>query len=272
MTIVLRLIAATFLIGGLGLPISAAELTTRTAGAFDRYVRVAEAQMDTRPGFLWPDHLPDLERERALESIRAGEPFMARVETRDHGQSLHVPDGLVHHWVGLAFTPGATLEQALNLMQDYDRHAIVFRPAITQSKLLARDGQVFRVHLRFFMKKVITVVVDTENEARFRSVAADRARSWIRSLHVNEIEEPDTPREQTLPEGSGGGYLWRLNSYWWFLERDGGTYVQCESISLTRDIPFGLRWLIGPFITSIPRESLTFMLGTTRRTLSPAVP
>jgi hypothetical protein len=267
-----RLIAATSLIG-LALPISAAaELTARTAAAFDRYVKVAEAQMDTRPGFLWPDHFPELERKRLLDSVRAGEPLIARVETRDNGQSLRIPDGLVHHWVGLVFAPGATLEQALNLMQDYDRHAIVFRPAVSQSKLLARDGDVFRVHLRFSMEKVITVVVDTDNEARFKRIAGDRSRSWIRSLHVNEIEAPDTPRERTLPEGSGGGYMWRLNSYWWFLERDGGTYVQCESISLTREVPFGLRWLIGPFITSIPRESLSFMLDTTRRNLSHVVP
>jgi hypothetical protein len=43
--------------------------------------------------------------------------------------------------------------------------------------------------------------------------------------------------------------------------------VQCQAISLTRSIPFALRWLIGPFITSIPRESLAFTLETTRKTL-----
>ena len=31
-----------------------------------------------------------------------------------------------------------------------------------------------------------------------------------------------------------------------------GTYVQCESLSLSRDIPLGFGWLIGPFVTSIP--------------------
>jgi hypothetical protein len=51
------------------------------------------------------------------------------------------------------------------------------------------------------------------------------------------------------------------------LERDGGTYVQCESISLTRDIPIGFGWMIRPFVTSIPRESLEFTLTTTRDVL-----
>ena len=44
--------------------------------------------------------------------------------------------------------------------------------------------------------------------------------------------------------------------------------MQCEAISLTRGIPFALRWLIGPFVTGIPRESLAFSLETTRKTLA----
>jgi hypothetical protein len=61
--------------------------------------------------------------------------------------------------------------------------------------------------------------------------------------------------------------LWRLNTYWRLLERDGGTYLQCESISLSRGIPTGLGWLVGPFVTSIPRESLAFTLETTANRL-----
>ena len=68
--------------------------------------------------------------------------------------------------------------------------------------------------------------------------------------------------------GNDGGYLWRINSYWRFLERDGGVYIQCESVSLSRDIPFGLGWAVGPFVTSIPQESLAFTLETTRKALA----
>jgi hypothetical protein len=82
------------------------------------------------------------------------------------------------------------------------------------------------------------------------------------------VADPGTPQERERPVGQDGGYLWRLYTYWRFLERDGGTYVQCEAISLTRGIPFALGWLVGPFVTSIPRESLTFTLETTRKTLA----
>jgi hypothetical protein len=40
--------------------------------------------------------------------------------------------------------------------------------------------------------------------------------------------------------------------------------MQCEAISLTRDIPFGLGWLLRPLVTSIPRQSLNRTLGQTR--------
>jgi hypothetical protein len=52
------------------------------------------------------------------------------------------------------------------------------------------------------------------------------------------------------------------------LERDGGTYIQCESLTLTRDIPFGVGWIVGPFVTSIPRESLSFTMQQTRKALA----
>jgi hypothetical protein len=50
-------------------------------------------------------------------------------------------------------------------------------------------------------------------------------------------------------------------------ERDGGVYVQSEVASLTRDIPTGLGWLVGPFVTSIPKETLLFTLESTRRAI-----
>ena len=82
-----------------------------------------------------------------------------------------------------------------------------------------------------------------------------------------EVENAGTPTERAKPVGSGRGFLWRLNTYWRFAERDGGTWVQCESITLTRDIPTGLGWLIGRFVTEIPKESLTFTLSTARKAL-----
>lgn len=261
-----RFVAGIVVLALLTATLAAADLQPQTVAAFDRYVRVTEAQMVPEP-FLRVDGLSDVDRRAALAKLTRGEVYIERLSTREAGKSIDVPDGLIHHWLGAVFVPGATLGQAVDLLQDYDRHAEIFKPAIARSRLVSRDGDVFRVELRFSMKKVITVVVNTENEARFTRLGSDRAQSRIYSLRIAEVADPGTPQERERPVGRDGGYLWRLYTYWRFLERDGGTSVQCEAISLTRGIPFALGWLIGPFVTSIPRESLAFTLETTRKTL-----
>jgi hypothetical protein len=249
-------------------PATTAELQPRTIAAFGHYVQLSEATMNAGAPFLWIDRLPAPEQASRRSELRQGSLLIERVTTTDGGKEISIPDGLVHHWIGLVFVPGATVDSAVALLQDYDRHAEIYKPAVARSKLLARDGDTFRVYLRFFQKKVITVVVNSEHEARFSREGRDRARSRIYSTRIAEVENPDTPGEREKPVGQDGGYLWRLYTYWRFLERDGGTYVQCESITLTRGIPVGFGWLIRPFITSIPRESLEFTLTTTRRTLA----
>ena len=249
-------------------PATPAELQPRTIAAFGHYVQLSEATMNAGAPFLWIDRLPAPEQALRRSELRQGSLLIERVTITDGGKEISIPDGLVHHWIGLVFVPGATVDSAVALLQDYDRHAEIYKPAVARSKLLARDGDTFRVYLRFFQKKVITVVVNSEHEARFSREGRDRARSRIYSTRIAEVENPDTPGEREKPVGQDGGYLWRLYTYWRFLERDGGTYVQCESITLTRGIPVGFGWLIRPFITSIPRESLEFTLTTTRRTLA----
>jgi len=245
---------------------AAADLQPRTVAAFDRYVKVAEAQMLGDP-FLRIDGLREPDRKAKLTELNRGELWIERVVVQDAGKPIDVPGGLIHHWVGSFFIPSATVEQALSLLQDYDHHAEIYRPRVARSKLVSRNGDVFQAFLRFQMKKVITVVINTDNEARFTRPAPDRAQSRIYSLRVAEVESPDTPQERELPVGHDGGYLWRLYTYWRFLERDGGVYLQCEAITLTRGIPTGFGWMIGPFVTSIPRESLVFTMEKTKETL-----
>jgi hypothetical protein len=117
------------------------------------------------------------------------------------------------------------------------------------------------------MQKVISVVVNTEFETKYTRVSPTRATIYAVSTRVAEVEDPDTPQEHEKPVGEGGGYMWRMNTYWRLEETDDGVLLQCESISLSRSIPFGLGWLIGPFVTSIPKDSLNFVLTKTRETL-----
>ena len=171
------LTSAALVVGLIGAaPAEPADLQPRTVAAFDRYVKVSEDEMADRAEFLHLDALPEAQRRARLDELRAGTLHIERLNTLDRGQDISVPDGLVHHWVGTVFAPGATLEQALAVLQDYDNHEDIYRPAVVQSRLLSRNGDRFRMFLRFTMTKVITVVVNTEHDAQFYRDGPDRAR------------------------------------------------------------------------------------------------
>lgn len=252
--------------------IAAADLTPATSAAFDRYVRLTEqriaAETARASDFLWIDTLPPQRRAEVLRGLQQGGVIIERLRTRDGSNDIPVPDGLIHHWVGTVFVPRTGVKEAVALMQDYDRHADYFAPAIARSKMLDRDGSRFRVALRFHVKKIISVTLDTENEAEFFHPAADRAHSRIRSTRVSEISDAGTPKERPKPAGEENGFMWNLNTYWRFLERDEGTFVQCESLTLTRDVPFALAWIIRPIVSQMPKESLTFTLAKVRAALA----
>jgi hypothetical protein len=251
-------------------PGRAVDLKPETDTAFNRYVQLGEQRMrndlQARP-FLWVDSLPAQQRQEVYERLKRGEVVTQKLETLDRGASLPVPGGLIHHWMGVVFIPGASLQQTLALLQGYDEHSRIYAPRVLRSKLIQHNGDDFKVFLRLRDIHIITVVLDTDYDVHYVRLDPARACSQSYSTRVAEVERVGQRDEHDKPVGHDGGYLWRLNSYWRFWERDGGVYVQLEAISLTRDIPDGLGWLVRPFITSIPRESLVFTLNRTRAAL-----
>jgi len=175
--------------------------------------------------------------------------------------------GLVHDWVGSVFVPGATIEKTIRKMQDYN-HKEDYKPEVVTSKLLGREGNDFTAYMRLLKKKVITVVLDTEHQVHYFEVGPGKWRSNSRTTKINEVSNAGKSDERAKPPDTGEGFLWRLNSYWRFEERDGGTWVECEAISLTRDVPTGLGWMIKPIIRDLPKESLESTLLHTREALS----
>lgn len=250
-------------------PTGGAELGPRTLGAFDRYMRLTEGRIDAEladreRGFLWVERLPEERRAAAQSQVREGGVLIERLETLDEGKRIECPGGMIHHWIGTAFVPGATLAQTLALVEDYDHHQDYYAPDVARSKILRHAGDDYAIYLRFYKRKVITSVVDTEHEVHYAIVDATHAWSRSRTTRVQQVDDAGKPEERLRPVGHDDGFLWRMNTYWRFEEKDGGTYVECQTVSLTRDIPTGLGWLIGGYVTSVPRESLTFTLATTR--------
>jgi hypothetical protein len=240
-----------------------------TIAAFDRYVRLTDARNSAelkRGGrLLWVDELPEAARAEAYAALRQGEVRMRKLETRENGESIHCPDGMIHHWVGVVFLPGAKLLDVLAVLEDYDHHAKYYAPDVERSKLESHDADHFRAFLRFRRHKVITVVLDTDHDVHYFRDSETLAHSRSSAVRIAQVEDPGKGNEHEKPPGDDDGFLWRMETWWRMVEADGGVYVQSEVVSLTRDIPAGLGWLIGPFVTSIPKESLTFTLDATRK-------
>jgi hypothetical protein len=250
-------------VGAMAQTATPVQLRPQTLTSFSAYIREAEAAMeqalaDGSP-FLWSD----VNSERA-QQVRGGQ-VVAQFWS-GHGP-IKVPNGLIHDWIGASFIPDTTVEEVLALMQDYDNHKNIYKPEVIASRLISHSGNDFQIYLRLLKKRIVTVVLDTDHEVHYRSL--DRGRWLCRSYttQISEVEQAGLPKERVLPPDTGSGFLWRLYSYWRFQEREGGAYVECRAISLTRDVPLGLGWIIEPVIQKLPRESLIHTLEATRQAL-----
>src|SRR5258708_2665514 len=108
-------------------------------------------------------------------------------------------------------------------------------------------------------------VLNTEHEVQCFQDAPGRAHSRSSAVRIAEVVNAGKSDEREKTPGNDDGFMWRMETWWRMEERDGGVYVQSEVASLTRDIPTGLGWMIKPFVTGIPKESLTFTLEATRK-------
>ena len=248
--------------------VQAAELRPKTLKAWETYVRFTErriaAELGEQRRFLVTDFLSNTESQPARVVLRNGQVYIRKMKTPDEtGQEFPVEDGMIHHWMGSIFVPGITLDSLIRWVQDYDHHDRYFQE-VEKSKLRSRDGSSFQIFLRLRRKKIITVYYNTEHTVLYRSQDAKRVSSRSFTTRIAELDDAGTPQEKEKPIGNDSGFLWRLNSYWRFQEQDGGVIVECESVSISRAIPFGLGWLVRGYVESVPRESLENTLTSLR--------
>jgi len=245
------------------------KMKTETQAAFDRYARLVEsrneAELKRNTSLLWIDGLPEAQRLEAYAGLKRGEVKVQKLETLENEKPIECPGGMIHHWTGVVFIPEAKVEDVLGVLEDYDRHAVYYAPDVERSKIESREGDHFLIFLRFRRHKVITVVLDTEHQVQYFHDAPGKAHSRSSAVRIAEVENAGKSDEREKAAGEDGGFMWRMETWWRMEQRDGGVYVQSEVASLTRDIPTGLGWMIKPFITGIPRESLTFTLQATRK-------
>jgi hypothetical protein len=261
---------AAALAASIALTPDAAAATLRPAAlqSWETYVRETESRiarnLARKSGFLHLDAGTPQQRQRILTQVDAGKVYAEKMETKDaSGKKLSAEDGMIHHWYGAILIPKATLKEVIAFVQNYDGHADYFAD-VEKSKLIARSGDDFHIYLRLVRKKVVTVRYNTEHEVAYRWQSPARVSSRSVASRIAEVSDAGSAREREKSAANDSGFLWRLNSYWRFEETAKGVIVECESISLSRSIPFGVGWLIGNMVESVPRESLDDMLTSIR--------
>jgi hypothetical protein len=237
--------------------IYAARLTSETTAAFDRYIELTEARMSA-------DLSTDSFLSVAKAKARGGHISVAPGVTLDNGKEIDVPGGMIQHWVGTMFIAGATIAQVKAVLQDYENYKYIYKPEVIESKLVAHQGDEYDIFLRLYKKQILTVVLSSNYHVRYGILGPRRMYVVSHSMRIAEVKNAGRhPEAGEEPVGDDTGFLWRLNSYWRFEQADGGVYAQCEAISLSRDVPPLLGWMVKGFLEKFPKES---MLNTLRGT------
>jgi hypothetical protein len=249
-----------------GAVVAAARLHPEAIAGWSAYVSAAETrirrELESPRGFLVMDFLQDAADQR--RSVLAGGVVIQKLEAVDsQGRRMTVNSALVHHLRGEVLIPGVTVRELLTELQT----RVPKQEDVLRSTILEREPDRMRIYLRLQRQRFVTVVYDTEHTVTFTRFGNTRAASTSTATRIAEVSDPDTPQERELPLGDDRGFLWRLNAYWRYEEVAGGVIAECESISLSRDVPSVLRYLVSPVVESTARESMERTLTTLRTQL-----
>ncbi len=164
----------------------------------------------------------------------------------------------IQHWIGAAFVSGVTLSQAIPVLADYSNRRKYMAPEIAASRELERRENDFFVYLQMSEKSIISGTFDTYLRIRYRREGPGRLSIDSRSEEIRDVTGAD-PHDR--------GLLWALNHRWRIQEADGGLYLECEALALSRRPPAVIDFLASRFIAQAARKALVGTLEATRRML-----
>lgn len=268
---IVRASVAAFVLVAFAAVCAAAVLEQTTIEAFDHYVQVSEEQSDAtlHPNgpFLWIDSRSYSQRAQYYQELRSGQFVIRHLHTRVDGKSISIPDGMVHHWIGIVFVPGSTIQAAGAVFQDYRDYSHIYGPQVRRSKVLSHTGDGFRLYLQLYKASPREVAYNADFDVRRISLGPMRIASSSISTRIAQLKDPSEINSPELPVGNDSGYLWRLNDYWRYEQKDGGVYMQVETISLSRDVPMLLSWFVKPIIHRVARATIASLLSASRQAL-----
>ena len=241
---------------------AAIDLEHTTIAAYVRYIEAVAQAFSKQVG---TDAFLAQASPQALDRLRHGEILL---EPGSGDGIIEVPEGLIHHWRATAFVPNVTLEEVLRVARDYTRYASIY-DWVVAADLLASEGNRFRIFFRARRSaSAVTGVIDVWMVTEYQHPRPGRATSVARAECVRQVEHAGEPAEHRLRPGTGNGYLWRANAMSKYLERDGGVYMELDTIGLSRGFPTFLGWIIEPVARRLGRGSAGESLSQLRVALT----
>ena len=244
------------------------KLKPETLAAWQEYIEAARVRMQGSLKAGGSFLLSDSDSARAAK-LRAGEIIVAPV-----GPHIpqSVPSGLIHDWAAEAFIPNVSIEDILLVVRDYEHYKQIYTPAVINSEAIVLGESADQFSLVLMNRSLIAkTALDGTFQSNFFRVNEQRWYSVSETTRMQEITGYGTDSQRSLPEGEGTGLIWRTFVTTRFEERDGGVYIEMETIALSRDIPISLRWMVNPIVRRISRSALETSLSQTRVAVKSAV-
>jgi hypothetical protein len=228
--------------------------------------RRIKEELSSSSKFLALDFQDPIHAARERKAVLAGEIIAKQVSTDPKGESIRVPDGMIHHWRGSTFIPGVNLNFVLSRIQNPTAEDTK-QEDVLDSRVLERTPEQLRLYLKLQRSKIVTVMYNTEHLVQYKLNGKDRASSRSIATKIAEIERLSGDVEKEKPEGHDRGFLWKMNSYWRYQQVEGGVIVELESMTLSRSIPRLLAAIASPIIKSVAHESMERTLKSMRTRL-----
>ncbi|HTQ96763.1 MAG TPA: hypothetical protein VMH89_08155, partial [Candidatus Acidoferrum sp.] len=168
-------------------------LRAATIEAFGKYLANVETQNASSLShgpFLWIDGLPQDQRNEAITKLKNGEIEMRRLSVDSNGDNVNVRGGMIHDWEGIVFVPGVKVDDVLKILQDYSRQSTYYAPDVEKSRIESRNGDDFKVYLRFRRQKIVTVVLNTEHDVKYFRDSPIRAHSRSSATRIAQVDDP----------------------------------------------------------------------------------
>jgi len=235
------------------------KLSPETVAEFEQYSADVEGKLRER--WQGKKNLFYIEDDKQNEQrVLDGEVFIKQM---NDGKPVEIKDGLIHDWLGAIYMPGTTVSRAIDILEDFDAHKHIY-PAVSQSHTVKREGHEVKGNWRLQRKGIVPVILDVDEEVRYSEIGPGKWKGQSYARNIIEVNTALFSGGKKFPPGEGHGYLWRLYGYWTLENVNGGVLAECRTLSLSRDIPQGLAWAVGPYVQKMPEESLISTLKETR--------